>query len=163
MKEPYALAALAVLSVAARAGDGLPQGRCGAASDQAAIQQVIDDWRDDYNAGAPAKVAALYAEDATYLTQHFATGIVQGRAAIEAYVKLGTDAHYHIDSIRMLATACTGDFAYAITRYDATNSGRKDFGVNLVVLRKTGGRWLIAAHEAAVPDPAAAIQHLDVH
>jgi hypothetical protein len=34
-------------------------------------------------------------------------------------------------------------------------------GVNLVVLRKIRGKWLIVAHESAAPDPACAIQHLD--
>lgn len=34
-------------------------------------------------------------------------------------------------------------------------------GVNLVVLRKIAGKWLIVAHESAVPDPATAIQTLD--
>ncbi len=33
-------------------------------------------------------------------------------------------------------------------------------GVNLVVLRKIGGRWVIVAHESAVPDPANSIQFL---
>lgn len=107
------------------------------------------------------KVAALYAQDATYLTQHFISGIVQGRAAIKAYVKKGTDAQYKIDAIKLLYSGCSGDFAYAVTRYDSTNADQKIFGVNLVVLRKMNGKWLIVAHESAVPDPATAIQNLD--
>ena len=50
--------------------------------------------------------------------------------------------------------------AYAIDRYESTNAGQKAFGVNLVVLKKTGRKWMIVAHEAAVPDPAA-IRSLD--
>jgi ketosteroid isomerase-like protein len=67
---------------------------------------------------------------------------------------------YHIDSIRTLSIDCSGDFAYAVTRYDATNNGQTAFGVNIVVLKKIGGKWLIVAHEAAVPDPNMSIQSL---
>ena len=126
-----------------------------------ALQQVIDQWKQGYNDGDAAKVAGLYAEDAYYLTQHYVTGVIHGRAAIQAYVQLGVGAHYRIDSIRLLSADCSGDFAYVITRYDADNAGQKVFGVKVVVLKKTGGHWLIVAHEAAVPDPATAIQRLD--
>ncbi|MGE5113312.1 MAG: YybH family protein [Acidobacteriaceae bacterium] len=126
------------------------------------LRQIAEEFKDGYNAGDPERVAALYTEDATYLTQHFASGIVQGRAAIKAYVKNGTDAKYKIDSIQMLASDCSGDFGYAITRYESTNAGQKAFGVNLVVVKKIDGKWLIVAHESAVPDPATAIQKLDI-
>jgi uncharacterized protein (TIGR02246 family) len=127
-----------------------------------AFQEIIAQWKDGYNNGDAAKVAALYAEDANYLTQHFVTGIVHGKAAIQAYVQRGIDARYQVESIKILRQECSGDFAYAITRYDSNNGGQKAFGVNLVVLKKTAGRWLIVAHEAAVPDPATAVQSLEI-
>jgi uncharacterized protein (TIGR02246 family) len=130
-------------------------------SDKKEILQIIEQWREGYNSGNAAKVASLYKEDAYYLTQHFITGIVSGRSEIQAYVQLGVDAKYHIDSIHAISIDCSGDFAYAITRYDATNNGQMAFGVNIVVLKKIGGKWLIVAHEAAVPDPNTAIQRLD--
>jgi hypothetical protein len=125
------------------------------------IRQNADVWKNGYNDGEAAKVAALYTEDATYLTQHFATGIVQGRSKIQAYVQRGVDAKYHIDSIEVLSTGCSGKMAYAITRYESTNGGQKAFGVNILVLKKLGKKWLIVAHESAVPDPATAIQSLE--
>lgn len=130
-------------------------------SDQKAIEQIVEQWKDGYNNGEASRVAALYTEDAYYLTQHFITGIVQGRSAIQAYVQRGVDAKYHIDSINIILLKFSGNFAYAITRYDANNGGRKDFGVNLVVLNKINGKWFIVAHEAAVPDPGSAIRNLD--
>jgi len=150
-------------------------------SDDAAIRQIADEWRDGYNSGEASKVAALYADGASYLTQHFATGIVEGRKNIQAYVQRGIDAHYHIDSIEVLKVNCACstpmpslkarlrgsravrqcNFAYAIARYQSTNAGRKAVGVNLIVLRKFQNEWRIVAHEAAVPDPATAIQKLD--
>jgi ketosteroid isomerase-like protein len=123
--------------------------------------KIIEQWREGYNKGEAAKVAALYKEDAYYLTQHYVTGIVHGRAQIQAYIQLGVDAKYHIDSIHAISIDCSGNFAYAVTRYDATNNGQKAFGVNIVVLKKVNDKWLIVAHEAAVPDPGSAIQQLD--
>ncbi|MBE0651340.1 MAG: nuclear transport factor 2 family protein [Bacteroidales bacterium] len=130
--------------------------------DYQAISAIIHQWQNGYNNGNAEKVAMLYTPDAWYLTQHFITGIVQGRAAIQAYVQRGVDARYHIDSIRILKLQHSGDFAYVIDRYDATNGDRKDFGLNLVVLRKIKGHWFIVAHEAAVPDMANAVKKLDI-
>jgi ketosteroid isomerase-like protein len=79
---------------------------------------------------------------------------------VQAYVQRGIDARYRIDSIETLSTVCSGDFAYVITRYRSTSGNQKAMGVNLVVMRKIEGKWLIVAHESAVPDPATAIQSL---
>lgn len=132
------------------------------AQDEAALRQIAEDWKRGYNHGEAAKVAALYTPDAYYLTQHFKEGIVRGREQIKAYVQHGIDVHYRVDVIEVIAVTCAGDFAYTIDRYESTNAGQKAFGVNLVVLRKLDQRWLIVAHEAAVPDPATAIQSLDI-
>ena len=129
-------------------------------ADSSALNQIVERWKTGYNEGDSARVAALYAENAYYLTQHFVTGIVHGRAAIQAYVQNGVSAHYRVDSIQVVTMHCVGDFAYTVTRYESTNAGQKAFGVNLVVLQRLEGHWMIVAHEAAVPDPATAIQHL---
>ena len=134
--------------------------RCSNPQDDVALRRIPEEWKLHYNNGDAAGVAALCTEDAYYLTQHFATGIVHGRAAIQAYVQIGVDAHYRVDSIEVLAISCSKDMAYVIDRYTSTNAGQQATGVNLVVLKKTDGKWLIAAHEAAVPDPATAIQRL---
>ncbi len=139
-----------------------PENHCSVPADETAIRQISEQWKEGYNSGQAAKVASLYSEDAYYLTQHFATGIVHGRAAIQAYVQRGVDAKYHIDSIQTLTLSCSGDFAYSVTRYESTNGEQKAFGVNIVVLNKISGKWLIVAHESAVPDPATAVQQLDV-
>lgn len=126
-----------------------------------AARHIIAEWKDGYNNGNAEKVAALYTPDAFYLTQHFVTGIVHGRADIRAYVQRGIDAHYHIDSIELLSVSCSGSLFYAITRYQSTNADQKAFGVNLVVAKQDPHGWRIVAHEAAVPDPATAIRQLE--
>jgi uncharacterized protein (TIGR02246 family) len=130
--------------------------------DESALRQISEQWKDGYNNGNAAKVASLYTEDAYYLTQHFAAGFVHPRSQIQAYVQRGVDARYHIDTIDIARLECAGDFAYTIARYESTNAGQKSFGVNLVVLKKIMGKWLIVAHESAVPDPVTAIPSLDV-
>ena len=61
-------------------------------ADSSALNQIVERWKTGYNEGDSARVAALYAENAYYLTQHFVTGIVHGRAAIQAYVQKGERA-----------------------------------------------------------------------
>lgn len=139
------------------------QNGCADAADVKAIHQIAAQWKDRYNSGDAAGVASLYTENADYLTQHFITGIIHGRGAIQAYVQRGVDAHYHIDSIQIISMGCSGETAYTVGRYESTNAGQKAMGVNLVVVRKIHGRWLIEAHEAAVPDPATAVRHLDIN
>lgn len=140
---------------------GPTSGQCSAQTDDAAIASIADQWKDGYNHGDAARVASLYTNDAYYLTQHYIEGVVHPRAMIQAYVQRGVDAHYQVESIETLSTYCSGDLAYAITRYHSNNAGQVAMGVNLVALRKIGGKWLIVAHESAVPDPATAIQNLD--
>jgi uncharacterized protein (TIGR02246 family) len=140
----------------------VPAAACRVAEEDAALREIPETWRRLYNAGDAAGVAALYAPNAMYLTQHYITGVVAGRKAIQAYVQRGVDAGYQVNSIEVLRTDCSGQMGYVLDRYTATNAGQKTMGVNLVVLRKDGGQWKIVAHEAAVPDPATAVQSLDI-
>jgi uncharacterized protein (TIGR02246 family) len=156
----FCSAALVLLLIPRTSTDSSLQ-NCSIAADDKAIAEIADTWKNAYNAGDAAKVAALYSPDAYYLTQHYVEGIVHPSPLIQAYVQRGVDARYQIDSIETLSTVCSGDFAYAITRYHSTNGSQKAMGVNLVVMRKIEGRWLIVAHESAVPDPKTAIQSLN--
>jgi ketosteroid isomerase-like protein len=53
------------------------------------MRDILERWKDAYKASQAAQVSALYTEDAYYLTQHFASGIIHGRADIQAYVQRG--------------------------------------------------------------------------
>jgi uncharacterized protein (TIGR02246 family) len=170
MKTPLFLVVVLIFAVAVRSQEAREGAHAGAAagnsctdsSDAKAIRQIAVQWKNGYNSGDAVGVASLYAENADYLTQHFIAGIIHGRAAIQAYVQRGVDPHYQIDSIQIVSMACSGDMAYTVGRYESSNAGQRAMGVNLVVVRKINGRWLIVAHEAAVPDPATAVRHLDI-
>ena len=98
------------------ASDSPPATQCSVPSDDRAIRDIPERWKAAYNAGQASQVSALYSDDVYYLTQHFVTGIIHGRSDIQAYVQRGIDAKYRIHAIEVLATQCSGNFAYAITR-----------------------------------------------
>ena len=123
---------------------------------------IAEGWKDSYNSGDSARLERLYDERAWYLTQHSIEGVIHGGSRIRAYFEGGIRAGFHVDSIRLLSTFRSGDFAWSVGDYESTNAGQKDFGVNLVVARRTGGRWLIVAHSSAVPDPKTAVRRLPV-
>ena len=158
----FAAPAIQQDSGAKKVSGTMPAASCQVAEDDRALRGIPETWKQEYNAGNAGSVAALYMPEAVYLTQHTVSGIVAGRTAIQAYVQRGVDAGYKVDSIEILRTDCSGDMAYVVDRYTATNAGQKAMGVNLVVLRKVQGEWKIVAHEAAVPDPATAVQNLEL-
>jgi uncharacterized protein (TIGR02246 family) len=119
------------------------------AADRPEIGRIADDWKAAYNSGDAAKVAALYAPDAYYLSAHV---LAHGREAIEAYWRRGIAAGGHIDFIKPLTAFVSGELGYSAGVYQATNAGVRVDGRVLLVFRKIGGKWLIAAHETVVRD-----------
>jgi uncharacterized protein (TIGR02246 family) len=114
-----------------------------------APRRVAEEWKAAYNAGDAARVASLYTDDGYYVSAHV---VAQGRSAIQAYFQRGIDAGGHIDRIQILTSGASGDLAYTVGTYEATNAGQKVRGRNVVVLRKVGEKWLMAAHETVVAD-----------
>jgi uncharacterized protein (TIGR02246 family) len=119
------------------------------AADGPALRQVAETWKDAYNAGDAARVAALYTEDGQYLSAHVAA---RGREAIRAYFQRGIDAGGHVEAIRVAEARSDGTLAYATGTYEAHNAGQKVDGRIVLVLESCGGRWLIVAHEVVVRD-----------
>lgn len=115
----------------------------------AAFTQLAGAWKDAYNRKDAPGVAALYAEDGTYLSAHV---LARGRSEIQAYFQRGMDAGGHVDAIRIVESARGCDLGYAWGTYEATNSGQKVDGRILIGLKKVKGQWLFAAHEVVVRD-----------
>jgi ketosteroid isomerase-like protein len=113
------------------------------------LRAVAQAWRTSYNAKDAAAVASLYAPDAYYVSAHV---VARGRSEILAYFQRGIDAGGHIDSIDLLSSGGSGDLAYWVGTYEATNAGRKVRGRNVVVVRRVDSQWLMVAHESVVAD-----------
>lgn len=114
-----------------------------------ALLNVAEEWRAGYNAKDAAAVASLYAPDAYYVSAHV---VAHGRPEIQAYFQRGIDAGGNIDAIRILSSGQSGDLAYWVGTYEATNAGQKVRGRNVVALRKVRDKWLMVAHESVVAD-----------
>jgi uncharacterized protein (TIGR02246 family) len=129
---------------------GETSGKAGASSPtDRALRRVSQAWRAAYNAGDAAAVASLYTTDAFYVSAHV---VARGRQEIQAYFQRGIAAGGHIDTIQILYSRHSGDLAYTVGTYEATNAGQHVRGRNVVVLRRVSGRWLMAAHETVVAD-----------
>jgi ketosteroid isomerase-like protein len=113
------------------------------------FKNLPDRWKTAYNAKDAAKVAALYAPDGYYLSAHVAA---HGRDEIRAYFQRGIDAGGHIEAIEILASGSSGNLAYSVGIYHASNAGQKVSGRLVVVAERIEGKWLIVAHESVVPD-----------
>jgi ketosteroid isomerase-like protein len=126
------------------------QGQAAAASStEHELLAVAEAWRTSYNAKDAVAVASLYAPNGYYVSAHV---VARGRSEIQAYFQRGIDAGGHIDSIELLSTGRSGDLAYWVGTYEATNAGQKVRGRNVVVVRRVGKTWLMVAHESAVAD-----------
>lgn len=119
------------------------------ATDDPSLRGVAERWKDAYNAGDAARVAALYTDEGQYLSAHVHA---RGREAVRAYFQKGIDAGGRIEAIRVLESWSAGSLAYAIGTYQADNAGQQVDGRILLVLRRCDGEWRIAAHEVVVRD-----------
>jgi uncharacterized protein (TIGR02246 family) len=114
-----------------------------------ALARVAEEWKTAYNGKDAAAVASLYTADGYYVSAHI---VAHGRSDIQAYFQRGIDAGGRIDSIHILASGHSGDLAYTVGTYEATNAGQKVRGRNVIVLRKVGDTWRMVAHETVVAD-----------
>jgi ketosteroid isomerase-like protein len=117
--------------------------------DELEIRQLAERWKTSYNAGDPDKVTELYTEDSYYLSAHV---IAKGREEIKTYWSRGIMAGGHIDMIKPIAVFHSGNLGYSVGTYQATNAGITIDGRILIVVKKVGGKWLMAAHETVVRD-----------
>jgi uncharacterized protein (TIGR02246 family) len=109
----------------------------------AKVDQVRDTWAKAYNNRNAAKIAELYAPDATMVGPD---GMTHGRAAIEEAFQEDIKAGYHDFSVMTQKRERSGDLAYEIGTYaEKNNNGGPVHGTYLVVLKQIAGKWLIAA------------------
>lgn len=114
--------------------------------------RLAEEWKNAYNSGDASRLGSMYAEDAEYVSPHVEGLIIRGRDIVQANFRRGMQSDGHIDSVRIVSSRVSGDMAYLVCRYDATNSGQRVNGRNVLIAQKTNGRWLIVVHASVVRD-----------
>jgi uncharacterized protein (TIGR02246 family) len=141
---PAMLAIAAVLG--ALAGCCPPQAP---AADAAAVAAASIAWRETFNAGDPAAVTGLYAEDAVLSAP--GKPVVRGRAAIGQYfVKTAAEfssAGLTVADAPMGSAVASGDLGYQWKTYTISDRTGAVVGSGqlLTLFRRTAGKWLIVA------------------
>jgi ketosteroid isomerase-like protein len=111
-----------------------------------------EEWMNAYNAGDVEKLAAFYSKDADYISPHVPGLLIHGREAITQNFQRGIAGGGHVDSIVVQRSSYSGDLAYMVCAYQATNSGVTVRGKNVLVLKRAGDKWLIVTHASIIKD-----------
>jgi len=114
------------------------------------FQHSVQNWRNAYNGGDAKNLITLYTEDAEYISSHVTGLVAKGRDRLIANFQNGMNMGGHIDSIEILSINISCELATIVCKYEATNSGQKAVGRNLLVLIKSNGKWLIKTHMTVV-------------
>jgi ketosteroid isomerase-like protein len=133
------------------------------AADAAAVAAASIAWKETFNAGSPAAVTALYAEDAILSAP--GKPAVRGRAAIgEYFLKTAAEfaaAGLTVTDSPMGAAVASGDLGYQWKTYKIADRTGAAVGSGqlLTVFRRSAGKWLIIADtwnpDSGAPGPTA--------
>ncbi len=151
-----------ILGVLALVGAGVSaQQKAAAGGDEAAIAKARTAYNNAVIAADAAGIAKLYAADGVEMPPN--APAAKGRAAIEKYHKdLAQQVMIHGSTITPTGTQVSGNLAYDVGTYKQqvmpmSGGGiSDDHGKYVVVLKKEGGAWLIAAaiYNSDLPLPA---------
>ena len=138
---------------------GCCRGYADSAADAAGVAAASLAWKETFNAGDPAAVTALYAEDAVLSAP--GKPVVKGRAAIGQYfAKTAAEfatAGLTVADAPMGEAVASGDLGYQWKTYTIANRSGAVVGSGqlLTLFQRTAGKWLIVGDtwnpDGAVP------------
>ncbi|HVO81900.1 MAG TPA: nuclear transport factor 2 family protein, partial [Terriglobales bacterium] len=105
--------------------------------------QVRQEFLRAYNAKDVDAVVALYAEDATLVSDG---GTFKGRDEIRKWVKAGVDQGSKLEAIEPSVEKSSGTLAYGTGRTRRRVGSVIHVGQYLIVMEKVGGEWKIVQH-----------------
>jgi len=105
--------------------------------------QVRQEFLRAYNAADANALVALYAEDATLVSDG---GTFKGRNEIRQWVKSGLDQGGRLEAIEPIAEKSSGTLAYGTGRTRRLVGSVVHLGQYLIVMEKIGGEWKIVQH-----------------
>jgi ketosteroid isomerase-like protein len=135
--------ALLLLALVVHAGAGPFAQSRNASDDAAALREVREAWKRYFNEKDADAVIALYAEDATLVSE---AGTFQGRAAIRPWVQASLDQGSVLESIEATRERQSGTLAYETGRSRRLVGPEVHLGQYLIVLEKIRGEWKIVEH-----------------
>ena len=122
------------------------------------LSKLTKEYMAAFNAKDAAKVAALYAEDATLAAPN--EPAAHGRKGVQAWAQKNLDQGAGNLVLTPTESAISGNIAYEAGTYSITIAapGQKpvtDKGKYVIVLKQTGGKWLIAhdVYNSDLPPP----------
>ena len=105
--------------------------------------QVRQEFLRAYNAKDVDALVALYAEDATLVSDG---GTFRGRDEIRQWVKSGLDQGSSLEAIEPSVEKSSGTLAYGTGRTRRLVGSVVHLGQYLIVMEKIGGEWKIVQH-----------------
>jgi ketosteroid isomerase-like protein len=114
------------------------------------FNELAQMWMRAYNNNDSTTLASLYTPDADYISSHVPGLVAHERDRVIANFQRGIKSGGHIDSISILSIQLSCDLATLLCQYEATNSGQKAIGRNLLVVKKVNEKWLIILHMTVV-------------
>ncbi len=146
MKKTFVLtlALLLAITAGAQTNKGGSKSRPAATAGVAAVRNA---WIAAYNGKQADKVADLYTDDAILATS---AGTAQGKEAIRAYMQKAIDMGDSVASITPTHTEVQGSVAFESGTFQDKVGDHEMPGHYLVVLKKVGGTWKIAAHNSVL-------------
>jgi ketosteroid isomerase-like protein len=106
-------------------------------------RQLRQEFLRAYNAQDVDAVVALYAEDATLVSDG---GTFKGRNEIRQWVKAGVDQGSRLEAIEPSVEKSSGTLAYGTGRTRRLVGSVVHLGQYLIVMEKIGGEWKIVQH-----------------
>ena len=121
-------------------------------TDEQAIEDILKQFESAWNRYDSASIAALFAEDATFI--HIFGGQLDGRSAIEASHRVifdtiykGSHASFPLRSIRFVRPDVAVAFARAHVKFKEGNEAREIETRPTLVAVKEGSKWQVVAFQ----------------
>lgn len=114
-----------------------------ARSAQETVAQIRLDWMRNFNAGDINGVLALYADDATVVSE---AGTFKGREAIRPWVQASISQGSKLESIEAIEEKSSGSLAYGTGKSRRWVGKELHLGRYLIVMERIGDQWKIVQH-----------------
>ena len=112
-------------------------------STESSVGQVREAWMRNFNAKNTDGVLALYAENATVVSE---AGTLKGREALRPWVQASIDLGSRLESIEPIEEKSSGTLAYGTGRSRRWVGNELHLGQYLIVMERIGNGWRIVQH-----------------